>query len=134
MNCCAAQANYSKLDLSTIINMIEAMNTTQQQILFAKALADETRQEIMAHLCCVWLNVNDIVEKLGGKVNQPTVSHHLKKLEEADLVYIREEGRFRYYTLNQEQFTVCCGLLVKNFAPNYAEKVIVPTEIPTKGQ
>ena len=114
--------------------MIETMENNQQQVLFAKALADETRQEIMTHLCCVWLNVNDLVEKMDGKVNQPTVSHHLKKLEEANLVYVREEGRFRYYTLNQEQFTVCCGLLVKNFAPNYAEKGIVPDQIPTKGQ
>lgn len=101
------------------------------QVLFAKAIADETRQEIMSHLCCVWLNVNDLVEKMGGKVNQPTVSHHLKKLEEAKLVYVREEGRFRYYTLNQEQFTLCCGLLVRNFAPNYAEKVIAVDEILT---
>ena len=111
--------------------MLRSMNTNQ--VLFAKALADETRQEIMTHLCCVWLNVNDIVEKMGGKVNQPTVSHHLKKLEEADLVYVREEGRFRYYTLNQEQFNVCCGLLVRNFAPDYADKLIPLNEIPTKG-
>lgn len=106
------------------------MNTNQ--VTFAKALADETRQEIMKELCCVWLSVNDLVDKLDGKVNQPTVSHHLKKLEEAGLVYIREEGRFRYYTLNQEQFKLCCGLLVQNFAPNYAESVISPLDIPTK--
>jgi ArsR family transcriptional regulator len=113
--------------------MIKVMMTmtTQNQVLFAKALADETRQEIMKQLCCVWLSVNDLVEKLDGKVNQPTVSHHLKKLEEADLVYVREEGRFRYYTLNQEQFTICCGMLVQNFAPNYAEKVISLDDIPT---
>jgi ArsR family transcriptional regulator, arsenate/arsenite/antimonite-responsive transcriptional repressor len=102
------------------------------QIVFAKAIAHETRQEIMTELCCVWLNVNDLVEKLNGKVNQPTVSHHLKILEEAGLVYVREEGRFRYYTLNQEQFTVCCGILVQNFAPNYAEKIVRLEEIPTK--
>jgi ArsR family transcriptional regulator, arsenate/arsenite/antimonite-responsive transcriptional repressor len=112
-----------------LINMIRDMNTNQ--VLFAKALADETRQEIMGHLCCVWLSVNDLVEKMDGKVNQPTVSHHLKKLEEADLVYVREEGRFRYYSLNQEQFSMCCGMLVKNFAPNYADKVIAIDEIPT---
>ncbi len=106
------------------------MNTSQ--VLFAKALADETRQEIMTHLCCVWLNVNDLVDKLEGRVNQPTVSHHLKKLEEAGLVYVREEGRFRYYSLNQEQMTVCCGMLVRSFAPNYAEKVITVDDIPTK--
>ncbi|MSP13129.1 MAG: ArsR family transcriptional regulator [Chloroflexi bacterium] len=94
------------------------------QVLFAKALADETRQEIMKHLCCVWLSVSDVVEKLDGRVNQPTVSHHLKKLEEAGLVYVREEGRFRYYSLNQKQLTMCCGLLVRQFAPDYAETVI----------
>ena len=108
------------------------MNTNQ--VLFAKALADETRQEIMSHLCCVWLSVNDLVDKLGGKVNQPTVSHHLKKLEEAGLVHVREEGRYRYYSLNQEQFTVCCNMLVQSFAPDYAEKVIRADEIPTIGQ
>jgi ArsR family transcriptional regulator len=94
------------------------------QVTFAKALADETRQEIMTHLCCVWLSVNDIVDKLGGKVNQPTVSHHLKKLEEANLVLVRQEGRQRYYTLNQEELTVCCGALVQAFAPNYTNQII----------
>lgn len=93
-------------------------------VTFAKALADDTRQEIMTHLCCVWLSVNDVVDKLGGKVNQPTVSHHLKKLEEANLVIIRQEGRQRFYTLNQDQITVCCGSLVRTFAPDHADQVI----------
>ena len=98
-------------------------------VVFAKALADDTRQEIMKHLCCVWLSVNDVVDKLGGKVNQPTVSHHLKKLEEANLVIVRQEGRQRFYTLNQEQLTVCCGVLVRAFAPDYASQVIGIDEI-----
>jgi ArsR family transcriptional regulator len=93
-------------------------------VVFAKALADETRQEIMTHLCCVWLNVTEIEEKLDGKVNQPTISHHLKKLEDADLVQVRQEGRYRYYTLNQERMTVCCGALVRQFAPDYSTGVI----------
>lgn len=93
-------------------------------VLFAKALADETRQEIMKQLCCVWLSVNDLVERLEGRVNQPTVSHHLKKLEEAGLVDVRQEGRYRYYTLNQAFFTVCCGALVTSFAPDYQSNTI----------
>lgn len=84
---------------------------------FAKVLADGTRQEIMDMLCCEWLSVSDVVEGLGGRVNQPTVSHHLRKLADAGLVEIRQEGRQRYYTLNQENFTVCCGQLVMRFAP-----------------
>ena len=93
-------------------------------VTFAKALADETRQEIMSHLCCVWLSVNDIVDQLEGRVNQPTVSHHLKKLEEANLVIVRQEGRQRFYTLNQEQLTVCCGQLIRTFAPDYNANII----------
>ena len=104
------------------------MNT--DPVIFAKALADDTRQEIMSHLCCVWLSVNDIVDKLDGKVNQPTVSHHLKKLEDADLVQVREEGRHRYYTLNQEQMTVCCGVLVRQFAPDYTHNLVPVDSIP----
>jgi DNA-binding transcriptional ArsR family regulator len=87
---------------------------------FAKAIADETRQEIMKILCCEWLSVNNVVEALGGRVNQPTVSHHLKLLAEAKLVHVRQEGRQRFYSLNQEYFTVCCGSLLRNFAPTYA--------------
>jgi DNA-binding transcriptional ArsR family regulator len=93
-------------------------------VAFAKALADDTRQQIMAHLCCAWLNVGDIVEALGGRVNQPTVSHHLKKLQEAGLVLARQEGRQHFYTLNQAHLTVCCGRLISTFAPALVEKVL----------
>ncbi len=110
------------------VNIIKVMDTNQ--LLFAKAIADETRLDMMQHLCCVWLSVNDLVDKLGGEVKQPTVSHHLKKLEEANLVHVRQEGRQRFYTLNEEHFTVCCGSLVQTFAPTYADKVIAVDSIP----
>jgi len=87
----------------------------------------------MKHLCCVWLSVNDIVERLDGRVNQPTVSHHLKKLEEAGLVLVRRDGKHHFYTLDQEQITVCCGLLVQSFAPDYRTTVIRPDEIQVTG-
>jgi DNA-binding transcriptional ArsR family regulator len=97
-------------------------NMSIDPVLFAKVLADDTRQNIMKHLCCVWLSVNDVVDRLGGKVNQPTVSHHLKKLEEVGLVKVRQEGRQRFYTLNQEQITVCCGTLRRLFAPDHTDE------------
>ena len=99
-------------------------------IIFAKAIADETRQEIMSQLCCVWLSVSDIVDNLDGKVKQPTVSHHLKLLEDANLVLKRQEGKHRFYTLNQEYLTVCCGTLIQNFAPDYASNLVTIDKIP----
>ena len=65
-----------------VINM-----ATFDPVLFAKALADETRQKIMKLCCCKWLSVNEIVERLN--VTQPTVSHHLSILREAGLVHVR---------------------------------------------
>ena len=82
---------------------------------FAKALADPTRQEIMALICCRELSVGDIVDVVG--VSQPTVSHHLAILKEAGLVSIRNEGKHAYYTLNQSRVVLCCGNLIEVFAP-----------------
>ena len=100
------------------------MQIEPSMIVFAKAIADDTRQEIMKLLCCEWLSVNDVVTALDGRVNQPTVSHHLKLLADAHLVEVRQEGRQRFYSLNQEYFTVCCGRLMHNFAPNFADSQV----------
>ena len=89
--------------------------TSPNQVLFAKALADNTRQQIMKLVCCKWLSVNEIVEQL--QVTQPTVSHHLAVLREAGLVHVREEGKQSYYSLNQERVAFCCGQLMLRFAP-----------------
>ena len=84
-------------------------------VTFAKAIADDTRQQIMLLLCCKSLCVNDVVSQTG--VTQPTVSHHLGILREAELVNTRREGKQVFYTLNQDAVAVCCGALMQNFAP-----------------
>ncbi len=82
---------------------------------FAKAIADQTRQQIMRLCCCEWISVNDIVAKTS--VAQPTVSHHLAILRDAGLVKVREEGRQTFYTLDQDKVVFCCGQLMTVFAP-----------------
>jgi DNA-binding transcriptional ArsR family regulator len=94
---------------------------TVDAVTFAKALADDTRQRIMKMLCCEWLSVGDIVDGLaatGDSVSQPTVSHHLSILKDAALVSRRREGKQVFYTLNQKQVTMCCGMLMTRFAPD----------------
>lgn len=100
------------------------MNVTPiNSVDFAKALADETRQEIMRLCCCKWLNVGEIVEAIN--FSQPTVSHHLSILKAAGLVNVRREGKQVYYTLNQERMAAGCCTLAVNFAPEQ-EIVITP--------
>lgn len=96
----------------TIFNAVE----------FAKALADETRQQIMKLCCCQWCSVTQIVEQLN--VTQPTVSHHLAILRENGLVNVRHEGKQTFYTLNQQRMVACCGQLMIKFAPD--EDLSVP--------
>lgn len=84
-------------------------------VLFAKAIADETRQKIMSECCCCWVSVGDLALKMG--VTQPTVSHHLAVLRDAGLVHIREEGKQTFYSLNQENIAICCGQIMVKFAP-----------------
>jgi ArsR family transcriptional regulator len=89
--------------------------TNTNPVDFAKALADDTRQQIMKLCCCEWISVSDIVQQL--KVTQPTVSHHLAVLRDAGLVNMREDGRQTFYLLNQDRIISCCGQLVTRFAP-----------------
>ena len=87
---------------------------------FAKAMADETRQRVMRLLCCRWLCVGDIVTEMHG-ISQPTVSHHLGILRDAGLVHMRRDGKQVFYSLNQDEVAVCCGRLLRNFAPEVAD-------------
>lgn len=99
------------------------MDTVTDVTTFAKAMADDTRQQIMRLLCCNWLCVNDVVAQLD-QVSQPTVSHHLRVLRQAGLVHTRREGKQIFYSLNQDAVAVCCGVLMQNFAPEKLEVTV----------
>jgi ArsR family transcriptional regulator len=89
----------------------ESLDTVE----FAKALADETRQKIMAICCCKQLSVTEIVEALD--VTQPTVSHHLAILKRAGLVRTERRGKEVLYSLNQKELADACCKVVVVFAP-----------------
>lgn len=91
---------------------------------FAKALADETRQKIMALCCCELMSVNAIVEKLD--VAQPTVSHHLKILKNAGLVKSERRGKQVLYTIDQERLVEGCCQVAEDFAPNKQITIELP--------
>lgn len=114
------------LIISNCIDDYQYVLSVMNSVTFAKAMADETRQQIMRLLCCQWLCVNDVVEQSG--VTQPTVSHHLSILREAGLVNTRREGKQVFYTLDQDAMAVCCGVLLQKFAPERVD-LVQPDEI-----
>lgn len=90
--------------------------TNFDMVAFCKAMGDETRQRILKILqdegekC-----VSDLVDAF--EVAQPTISHHLNFLRQANLVISRRQGKQIYYRANQDNITDCCGMLFTKFAP-----------------
>ncbi len=80
---------------------------------FCKALADETRQQILEMLLEQELCVGDIVEAFN--MSQPTISHHLNILKQFNLVTSRKEGKLVYYATNRDKVVACCGQLIAKF-------------------
>ena len=74
-----------------------------------QALSDETRLRIVEMLadgeCCVC----DLQSALDAY--QSRLSFHLKKLKEAGVVNDRKEGRWVYYSLNEEMLEAMAGFL-----------------------
>ena len=86
---------------------------------FIKAMADETRQEILRLLGQHEMCVSELEAFLT--VHQPTVSHHLAVLRRANLVTARREGRRVYYQTNAECVTTCCGEILNRFGTGQGE-------------
>lgn len=67
---------------------------------FFKALANESRLKILGILANRECSVSDLADLLD--LREPTVSHHLAKLKELDLVRMEARGNTHVYWLNQE--------------------------------
>lgn len=63
-----------------------------------KALSDPKRLQILDILSCGEMCACDILEYFD--FSQPTLSHHMKVLMESNLVNIRKDGLWNYYSLN----------------------------------
>lgn len=68
----------------------------------SKALADPNRLQILKSLhkkqsCLYCSDINEIID-----LTQPSISHHLKQLTEAELIIAEKEGRNMKYTMNNK--------------------------------
>ena len=65
-----------------------------------KLFADNTRLKIICELLKEELCVQDLCERLN--INQSTVSHQLQLLRNSKLVKYRREGKYIYYSLQDD--------------------------------
>lgn len=75
----------------------------QNYVQILKAMADPNRLKIIDLLSCGSLCACDILEHFN--FSQPTLSHHMKVLQNAGIVSARKDGKWQHYTLNEEFMT-----------------------------
>lgn len=68
-----------------------------------KILSDVNRIKIIEMLACGEICACVMLEKLD--ISQPTLSHHMKVLEKANLIVSRKEGTSIYYKLNRKKIS-----------------------------
>ena len=85
---------------STSENEITMTNSSEDLVTFFKALADSNRLKIVGLLAEKSYSVEELAELL--KLKPSTVSHHLSKLAEAELVSSRAESYYSIYQLDKK--------------------------------
>ena len=70
--------------------------------LICKALSDPNRLRIIQQLTCGEQCGCELLEQM--QITQPTLSHHMKTLEDCGLVSSRRKGKWSHYSLNDDQW------------------------------
>ncbi|NLV51233.1 MAG: helix-turn-helix transcriptional regulator [Clostridiales bacterium] len=76
------------------------MDSCSENTKVFKALGDPKRAMIVDMLSCGELCACNILEKF--EMSQSTLSHHMKILCECGIVKAREEGKWTYYSLDDD--------------------------------
>jgi ArsR family transcriptional regulator, arsenate/arsenite/antimonite-responsive transcriptional repressor len=82
------------------------MKTNEEHIVkIAKALSDKTRVQILKEIARrKSITCSDAVDFAG--LAQPTVSHHIKVLQEAGLLNMEKNGRHHIITVNKKSLNL----------------------------
>ncbi|MDF2866412.1 MAG: transcriptional regulator, ArsR family [Clostridia bacterium] len=81
-----------------------------------KVLSDENRIRIIEMISCDEICACNILEKLD--ITQPTLSHHMKVLEEVNLVSSRKDGTWTYYKLNRNKISKILMFIIQITSDN----------------
>ena len=73
-----------------------------QVSLICKALSDPNRLRIIQLLIYGEQCGCELLEQM--QITQPTLSHHMKTLEDGGLVSSRKKGKWNHYSLNSDQW------------------------------
>ncbi len=88
------------------------MNYDESAKIF-KVLSDPNRLKIIDILSCGEQCACDILEYF--EFTQPTLSHHMRVLTDADIVKARKDGLWNHYSLNMDRYGEILKILFNIF-------------------
>lgn len=106
---------------------MELLINYEEEAKILKVLSDPNRLKIIDILSCGERCACDILDFF--QFTQPTLSHHMKVLADAELVKIRKDGQWNYYSLNNPKCKDTITVLQNVF---YNTKNCICYEIGTK--
>ena len=91
---------------------------TKELVRIFKALSNENRLQLYFQIVksteksfdtnCECF-INDVISKLN--IGAPTISHHLKELSNANLIFTEKKGKFLVAKANEELLNEVCSIL-----------------------
>jgi arsenite methyltransferase len=103
-----------------VVTMLKKQNAEQvtRYADMLSAMGTEPRLRIMRLLLSAYPH-GMIVGEIGSELEIPssTLSHHLEKLKNEDLVTVRREGTYLWYSANTSALKELLGFLMRNAAP-----------------
>lgn len=92
------------MDIKRITKKLKALSNPNRFELFVE-IAKSNQSSYEEEECFIF----NIMEKL--KVSAPTISHHLKELENADLISTERNGKFLVAKINKEALRELQGVI-----------------------
>lgn len=93
------------MDVKEIANVFKALsNENRLEIYFEIVKSNE--KSFDANSVCF---INGVINKLN--IGAPTISHHLKELSNAKLIFTEKRGKFLVAKVNQQLLNEICSLL-----------------------
>ncbi len=96
---------------------------------FLGTLANEKRVKLLLALKEKDMSVSDLIKKLN--MNQTTISHNLKRLQICGFVKVKQNGKFRIYSITKETIKPLIELIEKHMK-KYCCHVISDKSISNK--
>src|SRR5690625_7786392 len=88
---------------------------------FLKAIGEETRLKIISYLTQDSVCVCELVKLL--QMSQPSISQHLRRLRQTEIILGGKKGKWTYYSLNKEHKLYRFVLHLTNILPPKTENI-----------